>query len=424
MAVITEDAPATVTVTPFEGYVVDNVIVGTEKQEIQDRNGTNSFEVNYDGNTDVVAEVTFIKETVIEKEEKIAEETGETVVQSEIFDPEAQEKGDYDVKVFFVTKDGSRTLEDKELLLGETGEDGRPVLPDGVTGYVVESVDGEKYVPAGIIDVDELSNGGADEVSITTCRVDVSLLEGAQVRCGDGVDSEGKVAEGSGLRFIAHVDKEALGGDVTGRGVEITAQGSDVTVEIPAEKYQDDNDEIFTAVLTNLNAANYNRPYTARAYVDVRYTDGSTARIYSPETITRSIYQVSAALLNAGNDEEDGLGYTVDEAILKVINAYVNTVGVRMNFKGGEFSMRNEGDGAYSGDILFGVTSVEKEDGVYTVTVKPLSEKLNIMSYWKEFVRLNNNNTEFVKHISEDTINDDGSLTFTFTVKVPETEAN
>ena len=118
------------------------------------------------------------------------------------------------------------------------------------------------------------------------------------------------------------------------------------------------------------------------------------------------------------------LDYTVDGEILKVLNAYVNMVGVRMNFEGGKFSMRTEGEGAYSGDILFDVTSVEKEDGVYTVTVKPLSENINIMSYWKEFIRLNNNNSKFVKHISEDTSNDDGSVTFTFTVNVPETETD
>ncbi|MGM9550720.1 MAG: hypothetical protein ACI3XA_00510, partial [Clostridia bacterium] len=87
--------------------------------------------------------------------------------------------------------------------------------------------------------------------------------------------------------------------------------------------------------------------------------------------------------------------------------------------KDGNFTARTEGTGSYTGDIFFDVTNEKVSEGVYKVTVAPLesfNNKVTIMSYWNEFVRINNNHTTVLANISDSDINSDGSVTFTFTV--------
>ena len=107
-----------------------------------------------------------------------------------------------------------------------------------------------------------------------------------------------------------------------------------------------------------------------------------------------------------------------------MLNAYVNMVGIRLDMKeDGTFTARNEGTGAYSGDIFFDVTAEKVSDGVYEVTVTPLdtfANKVTIMSYWNEFVRINNNHSKVAANISDSQFNEDGSVTFTFTVPATE----
>ncbi|MGM9551544.1 MAG: hypothetical protein ACI3XA_04750, partial [Clostridia bacterium] len=87
--------------------------------------------------------------------------------------------------------------------------------------------------------------------------------------------------------------------------------------------------------------------------------------------------------------------------------------------KDGNFTARTEGTGSYSGDIFFDVTSESLDESSYKVTVTPLesfNNKVTIMSYWNEFVRINNNHTTVLTNITDSQINPDGSVTFTFTV--------
>lgn len=194
--------------------------------------------------------------------------------------------------------------------------------------------------------------------------------------------------------------------------VEKSAEKSDVTVDVKAEKWQDgDAMTIFTVAITDLNVSNYNRNFTAKAYAKVRYYNGEMAKIYGAKSVTRSIYAVSSGLLK--NQATD------DERLYSVLNAYVNMVGVRLKMdKSGNVSRMKTGEGAYSGDVFFSVTSTDNGDGVYTVTVTPLKSfknKVTIMGYRKEFVRINNNNSVVKDCISNVTENEDGGITFTFT---------
>lgn len=307
------------------------------------------------------------------------------------------------------------------LALGERTDEGL-VLPENVAGYLVEKPDGgTEFVPAGEIEI----TGGE---RITTRKVNISLIDGAQVRVGEGVDESGKVAGGSGLRFIAYVAGGADADKYISYGVEIQAEGSEAVVNIPADKYQNEERSIFTAVLTNLNVSNYNRVYTAKAYMKVSYSDGTEKTFHPEKTVSRSVYRVAAGLLKNGGDGvakgDTGYDYGVSgegDALYNVLNAYVNMAGIRLSLdKDGNFTMRGAGAGAYSGDILFEVESEKQAEGVYSVTVSPVSENVSysakIMGYWQEFVRINNNHTKAAANISDVKENADGSVTFTFTM--------
>ena len=123
------------------------------------------------------------------------------------------------------------------------------------------------------------------------------------------------------------------------------------------------------------------------------------------------------------SDEVDGgdADYSTDKiGLYDVLNAYVNMVGIRLDMDtNGNFTARTDGQGAYSGDIFFEVTSEKVSDGVYKVTITPLesfANKVTIMSYWDEFVRINNNQSKAALCITDSVFNEDGSVTFTFTV--------
>ena len=322
-----------------------------------------------------------------------------------------------DVDVVTVSLDGAEKKTNGTVNLGNA--DG--TLPENVMGYYVTRGDDTSFVAAGALNVEE-----GDE--IVTADVNVSMVTGAQVRYGGGLDENGKVSSGNGLRFIAQVDRSYIGDEVTGYGMLISAEESEKTIDIPAVKWQDgDSQTIFTAAITDLAVNNYNRKFTAKPYVNVRYADGTEAKVYATEAVTRSIYQVASGLLkNADSDVVDGgdADYSAaDTGLYKVLNAYVNMVGIRLEMTRENVSARTEGAGAYSGDVFFDVASVKKSEGVYEITVTPLAtfaNKVTIMGYWNEFIRINNNHTIVAECISDSVINADGSVTFTF--KVPANE--
>ncbi len=254
--------------------------------------------------------------------------------------------------------------------------------------------------------------------------VGVNMVQGAQVRIGKGVDGDGKVGDGSGLRFVAQINRADSLANVEGAafGVKITAQDSETQVDIHADKWQ--STDVFTTAITNLAPSNYNREFTATPYITV---DGQT---FEGTPVTRSIYCVAAGILvngytaedNATGEDKTGTEYELTEVLVDVLNAYVNQTGIRLTITSdGTITAREEGSGAYTGELFFDVSRVDNNDGSYTVTVTP-SENAEIKSWWKEYVRINNNNSAVVNMITNDTIAEDGTLTFTFTPVVSTTE--
>ncbi len=310
-----------------------------------------------------------------------------------------------------VTKDGS---------LMSAPEDGVTIVDDSAVKMYTESTtavaftNGTKVykVTDGVTEAIAPEEGGYYPAS-----VGINSIDGAQVRIGSGVDENGKVGDGSGLRFITQLDRSDSLATVEGAtyGVKITAEGSSAeAVDIPAEKWQ--STDVFTTAVTNLATTNYNRNFTATPYITV---DGQT---FEGTPVTRSIYKVAAGILingytkdNATGEDKTGTVYELTDVLVDVLNAYVNQTGVRLTLASdGTITARTEGTGAYTGDLFFDVSRVDNGDGSYTVTVIP-SENAEIKAWWKEYVRINNNNSQVVNMITDDSISEDGTLTFTFT---------
>ncbi|MCD8048373.1 MAG: hypothetical protein LUG52_02005 [Clostridia bacterium] len=239
----------------------------------------------------------------------------------------------------------------------------------------------------------------------------ITLLSGAQVRVGSGVTAENKVGDGSGIRFIAQLDKtNTLVADIFDEkdengdalfGVAIWADEYDEETEptyIPANKFQDTDETIFTAALVNINAANYNRVYVARPYALI---DGSY--VYG-DAVARTPYQVAAGNLLSGSD--------MSNALVSVLNAYANETGARItltysssesSFAIGEAAYVSGGDdNASQAFFTASCKEITDEEGNVkgtTITLTGANSDVTFYSYWSEYLRINNNNSEAVKHI-------------------------
>ena len=302
----------------------------------------------------------------------------------------------------------------------ETVAYGTYTLPSDAIAYYNETA-GVVYKPADVVAI----TSDTDFTGYYTLGAD--MVDGAQVRIGGGVDENGKVGEGSGLRFITTIDRNetlaslAAAGVVMEFGVEVTAEGSEAApVVIKATQWQVP-DEVFSSALTNLAEGNYNRKFTATPYVKV---DGNT---FYGAPVTRSIYQVAAGLLAKGysegdygqDDDETGTDYnTMPQILVDVLNAYVNQTGVRLtlsdNTAAGTLTARLEdAKGGYTGEAFFTVGETTYADGKYTVTLTAVGEaKINV-NLFNEYVRINNNNSK-VSPVTTITDNGDGTYTLVF----------
>lgn len=257
----------------------------------------------------------------------------------------------------------------------------------------------------------------------TSMDTGVEVVEGAQVRIGDGADEDGMVTDSdSGLRFIATtkmIDTLAtmayeLYNTESGEyaegyemGIRLMAESSSSEVFVPATLWQQKG-KVFTAALTNLKESNYNRRYTANAYVvieGVRFDDKATS--------TRSIYQVSAGLL-----AQDAEQSAMSQDLVDVLNAYVNQTGVRLVLS--DFTTEatltaatGNVNGAYSGEAVFKVGSTSYKNGVYTVVLEAIGRSVINTKLFNQYVRINNNNSK-VAPLTTITDNGNGTYTITF----------
>ncbi len=279
-----------------------------------------------------------------------------------------------------VTVDGTEKETDGSIVLGTENGDGTYSLPENVVGYYIDEdfVDAGKYAVVG------------GEV-INTVDFNVTMVNGAQVRFGGGLDENGKISTGNGLRFLATVDRSAF--DADGYGMKITAEGSDNETIVNAEKWQNDG-VTFTVAITDMAESNYIRKFTATPFVKVKYTDGSEKTIYGTQTVTRSIYQVAAGLLK----DETQTAYGLSD----VLNAYANQTGIRLVVKDGELKANTSytAKGAYElteDELHFAVSDAAYDEAgnKYSVilTAQGNAEIITDNDFWYEYIRINNNNS-------------------------------
>ena len=276
------------------------------------------------------------------------------------------------------------------------------------------------YLPNEVFTLSE----SADFTSaVAVCSTGLTLQNGAQVRVGGTELEEGaqlNAQADSGLRFIAAANyaDTLIADENVAFGIKITAEGSDNQAYIQAEKFQNDDESVFSAAITNLSTANYNRNYTATTYALVTLANGDEVEFNNGE-VTRSIYQVSVGLMkNSEPEENTTLPYTISDAVKNVLNAYINQTGIRLTYKNdGSMGASN----AYNGDLFFDVTYSLNEDGSTNVTVTPLgaddafANEVAIADWWKDYIRVNNANTAVMDYIKDAKV-ENNVLTFKFDI--------
>ena len=248
----------------------------------------------------------------------------------------------------------------------------------------------------------------------------LAMVGGAQVRIGAEDLGEGEklnALSDSGIRFLATADyaDTVLADDTVEFGIKVTAEGSANVTYVKAETFQNDDNTVFSAAITNLAESNYNRKYTAVAYAKVTMADGSVAE-FTTDSVTRSVYQVSAGIMKNGTADGDNAAYTVDGVVKNILNAYVNQTGIRLTYTADGITVE---EGKYTGDVFFTVESTVNEDGSVAVTITPdttWGTPAEIAEWWTDYVRVNNNNSVAKTYISDAAVSEDGVLTFTFTV--------
>lgn len=352
-------------------------------------------------------------------------------------------------------RDGYTVTVGEDETFVKTGENFKYTAANGAVALVeAPATEGEKStiypVVNGVITVENI----VSDRTFTPYGLGVDMVQGAQVRIGDGVDENGKITAGSGLRFITvmdttdslakliyteHYDSDAEVKYTEGYeiGVKLTAEDGENAEYIPATLWQTEG-EVFTTALTNLVETNYIRKFTATPYVKVNgvYIDGTGK-------VERSIYQVAAGLLKNGYvapeggwNDSTGTDYTkMSEKLIAVLNAYVNQTGIRLELSdpGADATVAARVDGAetevngaygYGDDIFFNVELDDVTAGEtyysYTITITPGSENVVLKSWWKNYIRINNSKTQaqgWIETVSET----EDSITFTFT---PEIDAN
>ncbi len=249
----------------------------------------------------------------------------------------------------------------------------------------------------------------------------LAMVGGAQVRIGATeleADAKLDALADSGLRFLATADyaDTVLADEAVEFGIKVTAEASTADpAYIKAEKFQNEDNNVFSAAITNMKESNYNRKYTAAAYALVPMADG-TVKEFTTDSVTRSIYQVSAGIMKNGTADADEAPYTVDGVVKNILNAYVNQTGIRLTYTADGITVE---EGKYTGDVFFTVESTVNEDGSVAVTITPDASwgtPAEIASWWTDYVRVNNNNSTAKTYISDAAVDEAGVLTFTFTV--------
>jgi len=189
-------------------------------------------------------------------------------------------------------------------------------LADFVGWY--NETDGKLYKPGDILPVER-------DMSFVELASGIALEDGAAVRLKNDTLGIG------GLRFEAVISKtifDLLGDNIVFTGAliptdlltgELTLETAHVgTTELVNKEEVDDTYHAYIT-LTAIKLENFEREYSARAFVTVTYADGTTATIasaYNESKNVRSVYSVATKAYNSGNyGEHPVLKYYLNNAV-------------------------------------------------------------------------------------------------------------
>ena len=163
-----------------------------------------------------------------------------------------------------------------------------------------------------------------EDIIFNAAYIDFAMHTGASVRKQTDENNQ------YGMRFlagIAETDLEKYGGFITETGVLILPEDLRAGKEITLDNFSAENKEIlkianegnefakgvnvtnfegygvYTGVITSILPANINRKFSARGYAVIKYSDNTTAIIYTAfgvENNSRSAYEVAKAAKEAG----------------------------------------------------------------------------------------------------------------------------
>ena len=146
-----------------------------------------------------------------------------------------------------------------------------------------------------------------EDITIKAVCLDVDLLDGAAIRVSRAENRYG------GLRFTVEVDEaqwNAISDSVALHGVLIPTQDINGTFDIDEAGAQDkvlmnsivkNGKKVYYITLTDIQYQNFNRMYSAKAYVAVTYTNGTVVNFateYDEAKNARSAYDVAVAVYN------------------------------------------------------------------------------------------------------------------------------
>lgn len=173
------------------------------------------------------------------------------------------------------------------------------------------------------------------DLALESVAVPFTLQDGAQARIREN---------SSGLRFatevwnVARLAEIGITPDQFGTlivptdmlgAAELTKQTADV-LDIPTVGWYTQetasDSATFANAIVNLKLGNYIRPFTARSYVTMTYTDQSQQTFYTDNTVSRSIYRVVASAVT----DENGIDYSKNTTAKSFFNLVLNRVGVRV----------------------------------------------------------------------------------------------
>lgn len=280
------------------------------------------------------------------------------------------------------------------------------------SGAIVVGTDNGYYMANENLNITE----AVDFANTAPATLGLAMVSGAQVRIGStelAADGKLDAQADSGLRFLAtanYTDTVLADAEF---GIKVQAEASDKVAYVKAENFQKDDNSVFSAAITNLAESNYNRKYTACAYAKVTMADG-TVKEFTTDSVTRSIYQVSAGIMKNGAADADDAAYTVDGVVKNILNAYVNQTGIRLTYTADGITVE---EGKYTGDVFFTVNCESDGDDGWNVTITPDTSwgtPAEIASWWTDYVRFNNNNSVAKEYISGAAVSEDGVLTFNF----------